>query len=166
MNHLALYEVADEYQQLFQQLSELENIDEQVVKDSLAHVQDKVEVKAVNVAAYIKNLEAEAQAIKTAQDKLMQRQKRVSAKIKHFKDYLCGNLQRCGINNIHHPLLSIAVVKNPGRLSINNMDLIPAEYTTIQHIIALEEKKIKQALKNGMLIPGCELIQNESLRIR
>ncbi len=163
---LALYEVANEYQQLFQQLSELEDVDEQLVTDTLAHVQDKLEVKAVNVAAYIQNLEAEAQAIKAAQDKLLLKQKRVKAKISYLKAYLQDNLKRCGINKVRNPLLSIALVKNTGKLAITNMALIPAEYATIQHTLVLEEKKLKQALKNGASIPGCELVQTESLRIR
>ena len=56
MSHLALYEITAEYQQLFQELVDMEDNDEQIVRDTLAHLQDKVEVKAVNVAAYIKNL--------------------------------------------------------------------------------------------------------------
>lgn len=166
MSHLALYEIAGQYQQLFQELSQMEAFDEITLRDTLAHLQDQIEIKAVNVAAYIKNLEAEAQAIKTAQENLARRQKRVITKIAYLKNYLKDNLQRCGINKVHHPLLSIALVKNPPKLNISNVDLIPSEYVYMEQTIVVEERKIKQAIKNGNTVPGCELIQDESIRIR
>lgn len=166
MKGISLYEIAGEYQLLFQQLAEQEDRDEQVVRDTLAHLQDQIEVKAINVAAYIKNLEAEAQAIKTAQDNLAQRQKRVNNRIAQLKSYLRDNLKRCGINKVHHPLFSISLVKTPPKLAINDVEQIPADYGCLQQTWILEEQKIKQALKNGTPVPGCELIQHETIRIR
>jgi len=165
MSHLALYEITAEYQQLFQELVDMEDNDEQIVRDTLAHLQDKVEVKAVNVAAYIKNLEAEALAIKTAQEKLALKQKRVSSKITFLKNYLKDNLKHCGINRVHHPLLNISLVKNPPKLIINNVELIPSEYAYVEQKVVIEERRLKQALKEGYRIPGCELSQDESIRI-
>jgi hypothetical protein len=166
MSHLALYEIAGEYQQLFQELAQMEDTDETILRDTLAHIQDQVEIKAVHVAAYIKNLEAEAQAIKTAQENLALRQRRVGTKITHLKNYLRDNLKLCGINKIHHPLLNVALVKNPPKLHIKNIELIPTEYTYLEQTKVIEERKIKQVLKNGYSVPGCELIQDESIRIR
>jgi len=166
MSHLALYEIAAEYEQIFQELSKMEDTDENLVRDTLAHVQDQIEIKAVNVAAYIKNLEAESLAIKSAQENLAQRQKRVSAKMSQLKHYLYDNLKRCGINKVHHPLLNITLVKNPPKLHIKDTTLIPTDYAHVEQTIVIEEYKIKQALKNGYKVPGCELIQSESIRIR
>ncbi|MDF2867253.1 MAG: hypothetical protein K0S11_723 [Gammaproteobacteria bacterium] len=166
MSHLALYEIAGEYQQLFQELTQMEDTDENMVRDTLAHVQDQVEIKAVNVAAYIKNLEAEALAIKSAQENLALRQKRVSAKINHLKHYLRDNLKHCGINKIHHPLLNITLVKNPPKLHIKDVELIPTEYAYVKQTRVVNERKIKRALQHGCKVPGCELTQDESIRIR
>lgn len=49
-------------------------------------------------------------------------------------------------------------------VSITNEDAIPAEYIIVE--TKVDKMKIKEALKNGDVIPGAELVTNKSIQIR
>ncbi len=64
--NLALYQIADQYLQDMQMLQE-RDLDDQTFADTLESLSGDLEVKATNVAMFIRNLEASADAIKAAE---------------------------------------------------------------------------------------------------
>jgi len=63
MTNLTLYTIADQYLQDLQKLQDME-INDQTFADTLESLSGELEVKATNVAMFIRNLEANADAIK------------------------------------------------------------------------------------------------------
>ena len=66
MSDLTLYTVADQYLADIKKLQDME-IDDQTFADTLEGLAGDLEVKATNVALFIRNLEANADAIKAWQ---------------------------------------------------------------------------------------------------
>ena len=59
MSNLHLYEIANQYQQL-KALEDMTDLPAEVIHDTLQALEGELQVKAVNIAKFIENLEASA----------------------------------------------------------------------------------------------------------
>ena len=162
---LSLYKVANEYKQALDELSELD-IDEQTIKDTLEGLAWGVEQKAVNVAAFIKNLEAELLAIKNASGELAEKLIAKQFKIESLKKYLLTVLKECGIKKVSSELFTISVRRTAQVVEITNEELIPRDYYKEIIISKPDKALIKRALSENYEVAGCKLIENEYLNIK
>jgi len=162
---LSLYKLANDYKQALDELSELD-IDEQTLKDTLEAISGDLEQKAVNVAAYIKNLEAECVAIKNARDEISDKYSAKQKKIESLKRYLLTTLQGCGIKKVSSELFDISVRRSAQVVEITNEQLIPYDYYKETVISKVDKSLIKRALAENYEVPGCKLVDNEYLHIK
>ena len=58
-----------------------------------------------------------------------------------------------------HPLFSRAII-------IDKEEKIPEEFFKVKETKLLNKDKLKESLKNGEDIPGCELIQEKRISIK
>lgn len=162
---LSLYKLANDYRQALDELSELD-IDEQTMKDTLEGLSGGVEQKAVNVAAFIKNLEAECLAIKNARDELNEKLIRKQLKVESLKLYLLTILKECGIKKVSSELFTISVRRTAQTVEITNEELVPHDYYKEVVTSKLDKSLIRRALTEGYAVGGCKLIENEYLNIK
>jgi|GEM_PF-5279216 len=95
------------------------------------------EDKALNVARYVHNLEAEAEAIIEARDHMERRPKTARAQAKRLKSYLKGELQRTGI--MPKALdLALRLHSNPPSVVIN--DLAPEFEAAAERVLAKHQE--------------------------
>ena len=167
MNNLALYTIADQYLIDMQKLQEME-IDEQTFADTLEGLSGELEIKATNVAMFIRNLEASADAIKVAEKAMADRRKLIESKANRLKEYLLENVVRTGITKIESPHFVLSVRKNPPAVDVFNQDMIPDEYFDIPEPPApsLNKNRLKEDLKAGVVIDGARLTAGQSLSIK
>ena len=64
------------------------------------------------------------------------------------------------------PLEVIAIYKNPEKVHIVDEEKIPEEFFQVKETKLLNKDKLKESLKNGEDIPGCELIQEKRISIK
>lgn len=164
---LSIYKIASEYQAILNKLYD-EGHDEQTINDTLdsLNLRENLEEKAVSLAAFIKNLELEAEALRKAIDELVWREGALLNKIERNKSYLLYALQECKVKKINSPEFAIRVCSNNQKAAIKNQEAIPAEYLRITQRIEPDKKRIKEALKQGIVVPGCELVQEQRLEIK
>lgn len=163
----SLYEISKDYQQALLALADLEEIDESVINDTLEGLDGIFENKAVNVAAYLLNLDAEAEQIKQAEDKMKARRKSVETRAKALRDYLLRNMQACGITEIKANDGSFRARLMAGRESvvIDDEQELPGEYLRIKQVVEPDKTVILKALKSGESIPGAHIERKPSLKI-
>lgn len=94
----SLYQLADEYMVAATKLADLD-LDEQTIADTLEGLAGAVEIKATNVAMFVRNLEASADAIKQAEAQMSARRKAIEGRAGRIRDYLKTNMERTGITN-------------------------------------------------------------------
>lgn len=166
-NDLALYQLADLYLQDLQKLADLD-LDEQTVADTLEGLSGELEVKATNVAAFARNLEASAEAIKAAEDQMAKRRKAIERRAESLKAYLKANMERTGILKIESPQFALAIKKNPPAVHVEAPELVPAKFmkTPPPPPPVLDKKAVADALKAGEDVPGCRLEQGTRLEIK
>lgn len=163
----SLYEISKEYRQALLALAELEDIDEGVINDTLEGLEGIFENKAVNVAAYMLNLDAEAEQIKQAEDKMKARRKAVEARAQAMREYLLRNMQACGITEIKAVDCSFRARLMAGRESvrIDDESLIPEDLKRTKVIVEPDKTAILKRCKAGEEIPGASVVRNPTLKI-
>lgn len=167
MTNLALYQIADQYLADMQKLQDME-LDDQTLMDTLEGLSGELEVKATNVAMFVRNLESSAEAIKAAEKAMAERRKAIEAKAERIRQYLLENMQRTGITKIESPYLAIGLRKNPPSVEVIDQALIPDEYFDIPEPPAptLNKNRLKDDLKAGVIVEGAKLFQGQSLSIK
>ena len=120
------------------------------------------EQKIENVGLYIKNLEAEATAVENQEKIFADRKKRIRKKIEGLKGFLGYALDG-------KPFKTDRVVMSFRRsesVHITDEYLIPDEYKLFTVVKKPDKKVLKDALKKGKDIMGCELVEKNNVQIK
>lgn len=167
MNLPALYTLAAEYKDAAERMADMD-LDEQTIADTLEGMAGALEVKATNVAAFARNLESTADAIKAAEGEMAKRRKAIERRSESLRSYLLDNMVRAGISKIESPMFRLTVRDNPPAVSIDDAALLPASYLTTPEPPppAPDKKAIGEALKVGTDVPGASLVRGKRLEIK
>lgn len=163
----SLYVLTGEYLALSNKLLE-SDLDEQTIADTLEGAAGELEEKATNVACFIRNIEASAEAIKQAEKQMADRRKSLENKAESIKRYLKDNMIRSGITKIESPYFALTIKKNPPSVVIDDPAAIPSDYmvTPPAPPPSPDKKLIAQAIKDGYTVAGAHLEQAERLEIK
>lgn len=167
MTNLALYQIADQYLADIEKLNDME-LDEQTLADTLEGLSGELEVKATNVAMFIRNIEATAESIKQAENQMKERRKALENRAERVRQYLKDNMIRTGITKVESPYFSVSLRNNPESVDVINMEMIPAEYFDVPPPPppVLDKMAVKKAIQSGVEIEGVRLIRNQSVLIK
>ncbi|QEK11664.1 siphovirus Gp157 family protein [Crassaminicella thermophila] len=160
---MKLYELTENYTNLLDLLENPETPQE-VIQESLGELQEEFNVKAENICKLIKSIDLEAKAVKEEEKRLADRRKVLENRVLYLKEYLDSNMKAIGVKKIKGNIFTLSIQKNPANVNIHTTDAIPKEYIVVKE--EFDKKAIKEALKRGIEVPGAELKQTESLRIR
>ena len=138
--------------------------------EKLDALQMEREEKLEGVALWIKDMKAEAEAIKAEADKLTARKKALDNKIDGLKNWLTmaldgGKLKtaRCNVYLTHSQRL--AVVDEQKLIGYLQNTRVPDEFLRFKEP-ELRKDEIKKALKEGVYLPGASLEESESVVIK
>lgn len=162
---MTLYEINEQIQNILENCMDPETgeiYDEELMVqyDSLRLQKEE---KAENVACFIKNLRADAAAIKEEAKKLAARAKSAENKADHLEDYLRYCLQGEKLNTARCAVSyrkSKAVDVEP-----DAWQFLPEQYLRMKQPEP-DKKAIGDALKAGQTLPGCKLVENVSMIIK
>lgn len=141
------------------------DLDPDVMKDTLDSIEDAIENKAENIAKLIQNLNADVASFKAEEERLKGKRKTAERKIEWLKSYLENNMRLTGKTKFKSGMFNFAIQKNPASVNITDERIIPEDFL-IPQLPKIDKTALKELLKNGVEIPGAELKQTESLRIR
>jgi Siphovirus Gp157 len=160
-----LYEIGEQYKFLLEDLYDHETGEvNEAVYNQLTALTDTAENKCINVTRVYKEFKKEYEAISEERQRMQAREKAFKNKIDNLKSYLLENMEKCKISKIECPQFVIGLQKNPCSVDIYNDDEIPMDYKKAK--VENDITKIKDDLKNGVIIPGARLVQTNSVRIR
>ena len=138
--------------------------------EKLDALQMERERKLEGVALWVKDLKAEAAAVKEEADKLTARKKALDNKIEAIKTWLLGALYgeklktpRCNVYLTHSQRVNIP--DEPKLICFLQTLNEPEKFLRFKDP-ELRKDEIKKALKDGTIIPGAELEETESVVIK
>ena len=129
--------------------------------EKLEKLQIEFNEKVENIALWVKNLNAEAEAVKKEKDALAARQKACENKAQELKKYLSSFLNG---QKFKTPRVSISYRKSESVEVLDVSELDPEYYKVVQP--EADRTKIKNAIKNGASIAGVSLIEKQNIQIR
>lgn len=159
----SLYLLNQDYQKVLNMLYQ-DDIDEQMILDTLESIEGEIEDKADNYAYIIAEILNDANACKSEKDRLEKRQKSLENKAKNLKNFLAGIMKDTGKTNFKTQLHTFRIQKNGGKRTLTIDGEVPEEYK--KTVVENDTDKIRQALENGEELKFAHLEpQSESLRI-
>ena len=120
------------------------------------------EQKIEGISLWVKNLEAEKEAVKHEKDNFADRERRLGKKIDSLKRYLTYALDG---QKFSTPKVAVSFRKSES-VHITDEYLIPDEYKLFTVVKKPDKKIIKDALKKGKDIMGCELVEKQNISIK
>lgn len=149
-----LYETADE---------ETGEVSEDILFE-LSDMQEERKTKLDNIGAYIKNLEADAKAIK---DEIANLKKRMDAKTRkadRLRQYVAEDLLAHDEKKMETSRISYSFL--PSKQVQVDEAIIPKKYFIKKIETRVDIAGIKKLLKEGHKIRGAELIEKQNLQIK
>lgn len=161
-----LYEISERYRNLEDLLDnpELENIKEELEK-SIDSIQEEFDLKAENIAKFIKSLEIDSKGLKEELQRLQARKKTIDNRISSLKEYLFEHMQALNKNKIKGKVFTLSIQNNPVSVEITDDKAIPQKYIVPQET-KFDKKALLKDLKNDIVIDGVDVKQTQGLRIR
>ena len=130
--------------------------------DELDELQLAREQKIEGISLWIKNLEAEREAVKHEKDNFADREKRLGKKIDSLKGYLTYALDG---QKFSTPKVAVSFRKSESVL-IKDEYLIPDDYCEFTVTRRPNKTNLKKALKDGKEIMGVELVEKSNVQIK
>ncbi len=118
--------------------------------------------KIEGVGLWIKNLQAEAEAVKKEKDAMADRQRRLEKKAESLKNYLAWALKG---EKFSTPRIAMSWRKSESVL-IPDEALLDDRFVAVQMVKKPDKKLIKDTLKAGLEVPGAELVTKQNLQIK
>ena len=119
-------------------------------------LEDKLEA----IGCYVKNLEAEAAALKVEEQAFAARRKRTENKAASLKNYLSGYLQGCPFETLRVKVF----FRKSESLEVAEDAVVPEEF--LKHKVEVNIAELKKAVKSGLVLDGVQLIQKQNINIK
>ncbi len=159
-----LYEIMGEISKAFDEAIDPET-GEILSEEALTYL-DQLEIerdaKIENIGCWIKNLNAEAAALKEEEKSFADRKKRAQKKSESLKRYLAGVLAG---EKFSTEKVAISF-RSSDAVEIEDEKAIPEDYIKTKVERSPDKTSIKQAIKAGMTVEGCKLVKNLNIQIK
>lgn len=161
-----LYNLSNQYQLLLENIHDEFGVINESALQQIEQHNDLINNKCIAISSYIKNLIAEENAIKQAENEMYERRKITEKKILHLQEYLKSNMERCQINEIKCPQFIIKIKKNPLAVNVFSPEILPEKYYRLVTEKKIDKKLIKECIDNGEHVPGAMMQQNTRIEIK
>lgn len=131
--------------------------------DALHTVEAEASEKIEATALYLRELDAEAKAAKEEADRMLARVKSMQKRSDYLKAMLIEALHVTGKVKTARVTVSIRTTQ---AVAVDEGANLPEAYTTAKTTVSPNKVAIKQALLDGVEVPGCSLEARESVSIR
>lgn len=160
---MKLYEIAPALRFALDDIVVDEETGEILNADELHAVEAEAADKIEATALYLRELDAEAKAAKDEADRIIARVKSMQKRSDYLKAMLLDALHATGKVKTGRVTVSIRTTQ---AVAVDEGANLPEAYTTVKTTVSPNKVAIKQALLDGVEVPGCSLEARESVSIR
>ena len=155
-----LYEMNQATKDLYELLQN-DEIDEQTFNDNIEAI--GVDQKIESYCEVIKQMQADAEMLSAEIDRLEKRKKPLVNAVDRMKGMLVEQLRFRGDKKVTTEKFTVSI-QSSEKVAVFDENAIPKQYFRIK--LEVDKSTIKDLLKNGMGVPGCELVKTEGVRIK
>ena len=140
----SLYDLTGELLELLNML-ENEDIDQEVVNDTLEAVNGEYELKMEDCCKAMKNLEGDIASIKAEIERLTEKKKRLENGVERLKTYMFNSMKAVDKTKIKGELFTLSIRRNGGKapviMDVEDTSELPDE------LVKIEEKPDMDAIR-------------------
>jgi SpoVK/Ycf46/Vps4 family AAA+-type ATPase len=163
---MPLYALTSSYRRALDDLLGAEDLPAEAIADTIQAMEGEWQQKAEAVTAYCLNLEAEAEAVKKAEQAMRERRDRLERKADWLKSYLMRQMIEMGRNEVKTDQFVARIKKNPPSVAVVDEAAIPEPYWEETFVRRLNKAELLKHLKAGEEVSGVRLIKNQRIDIR
>lgn len=176
---MKFYELAEQYNEVRAMLDsgvafteDAQDYDyEQALRDTLDGIGGELEDKAADIAVLIKEMNAEAAALKEEEYNLAERRRAKEGRVKWLTQYLADNMQAAGLAKVDKPRATLSFRKSKGvKIDDEEGFILWAEKAGQSRFLnvktTVNKTAIRDALKAGDELPGAVIEERQSLQIK
>lgn len=130
--------------------------------EALAALELERDAKIENIGCWIKNLLAEAEALKEQKNAFAEREKAAKNKAESLKNYLVAVLDG---KKFESTRVALSFRKSEVLEFSGDLIDVPHEYLKFKEP-ELDKTAIKKKIKDGGTVPGCQLVSKMNLQIK
>lgn len=156
-----LYELTEEYRQLLDWMEDPE-MDQQTIQDTLEALGGEIEDKAEGYAKVIRQLEADAAALKAEAKRMTNKQKTAEANIDRLKASLQKTMETTGREKLETSLFKFWIQGSPASVVMDekNIGNIPERFLRARDP-EINKQAIKEAIEAGELLDGIAHLESQ-----
>ena len=175
---MVLYQLARDFSELYDWLDAIDPEEEgggellEAFLDTLEGLEGELNLKAENVALFIKSLDGDAAALRAEEQALQKRRRAKEQKAARLRAYLQHQLEAAGKKRVESPRVVVSLRKNPPSVLLENEAAVVA-FGQANHAGFLvpqppkvDKLQLKKALQSGLCVTGARLSSTQSLQIR
>lgn len=162
---MSLYNLTSEFQAAMDSIHVDEETGEVVGFETVDCLDAAFEDKAEAYAVVIKNLNAQAQAIKEERDRLKEREDAAKRKAESLKEHLAKSMLIVGKNKIETARAALSFRKST-QVNITNDVQVPDDLCKVVIDRKPDKTAIGKLLKSGEIVPGAELVEKMNLQVK
>lgn len=164
---MTLFELSAQYLQ-FMELIETGEVPTEAIADTFEALDGEIEIKIDNTACVIKQLLAEAAAIKEQEAALAERRKKKEAAADNLKKLLTENMQRIGKTKLDTARNLVSFRKSTSVKIEDEAEFMAAypQFCNIKTEVSIKRKELTDRLKAGEEISGAILETKQNLQLK
>lgn len=158
-----LFEIEQTYINLVEQLMNDEVTPE--LEEALQIAENDLQTKGIAYANVIKQMDAECDIIDLEIERLTKLKKARENASNRLKERIKQAMILFDKSEIKTPLIKLSFRKSEAVI-VHDVNQLPQMYKTIKVTEQPDKTKIKEAIKSGVDVIGCEIIENLNLQIK
>lgn len=162
---LTIYQIEQSYNQLAEELIDNGGELTPELETALAITEEQLQNKSVAYSFVIKQMDADIDTIDAEIKRLQAAKKQREKASEYLKERIKHAMELFSIEEIKTPLVKINFRKSE-TVEVENVNELTSAYKTIKIVETADKAAIKSAIKNGIVVPGCSIVEHRNLQIK
>lgn len=133
--------------------------------ENLDELEAALDEKLEACGVVVKNLVAEAEAIKAEERNLAERRRRKEAEADRLKDYVLYWMEKSGAKKIDTARVSLSTRKS-SVVDVTDEAKVPREFIKVKTTESVDKAAVKKAIKAGEEVAGCVINERLTLQVK
>jgi uncharacterized small protein (DUF1192 family) len=162
---ISIYQIEQNYNKLAEQLIDNDGELTSELSEQLAITEEQLQNKSVAYSFVIKEMDADIDTIDAEIKRLQAAKKQREKASDCLKDRIKHAMELFSIEEIKTPLVKINFRKSE-TVEVEDVNSLPMAYKTVKVVETADKASIKKAIKDGVFVPGCFIVEHRNLQIK
>ncbi|MYY64137.1 siphovirus Gp157 family protein [Lactobacillus salivarius] len=155
-----------ELNQAYRDLEERDDLDPEMLADTLDSINDTREIKLDNIAYWIEKNKATVEWATKKIKELQEAKKYMINQNSKLQEYMTQVLDDAGIKQLLTKNHILRTRNYKAKVVVDNLDKLPEEFKQTKTEVTADKKELYKVLKNGQEVPGVHLKLNRGTVIK